>query len=181
MLRSIAAAMLVGVLLWATVSFARSGMQRPAPAVSTLPLVSRAHVIASAAGGSAVDSASDPKRYRYLAISERSRTSSRRLLIDQVQFLRRVGWRHLYVYHCVWRRKLERAVCLRTSLKTPGASALLDAPTGREYVALDAVTSQKEAVQEEDGTPLSGNHAIRATLRRGQPVLFGSLGNGRHR
>ena len=58
---------------------------------------------------------------------------------------------------------------------------LFDAPSGREYIALDTVTSQKDALQEEDGTPLRRSRAIREALRRHRPVLFGSLGNGRHR
>jgi hypothetical protein len=180
-MRRIAAAVLIVVLVLTTASLARSAGPRPAPPIPTLPLVSGSHVIVSAAGGSAVDNASDPKRYRYLAVSERSGISARRLLVGEVSFLQHVGWRHLYVFHCVWRPKREDAVCLRTSLNTPGASALLDAPGGREYTALDAVTSQKDALQEEDGTPLSRNRAIRAALRRHRPVLFGFLGNGRHR
>src|SRR5690242_10122108 len=105
MLKLLAAAVLVSLLVCTTASLARSGRSRPAPAISTLPLVSGSRVIASAAGGSDVDPASDPKRYRYLAISERSGISARRLLVDEVRFLRRVGWRHLYVFHCVPRPK----------------------------------------------------------------------------
>ena len=183
MTRAITAAAFASALASTTVSLAKSNIhaQRHAPAVSTLPRISGSHVIASAAGGSDVDSASNRKRYRYLAISKPSRISARQLLVDQVHFLREAGWRHLYVFHCVSRPKSPAgAVCRRTSLNTPGASALLDAPNEREYVALDAVKSKTEAARHEDGTPLWGNRAIRTALQRRQPVLFGSLGNGRH-
>jgi hypothetical protein len=181
-LSRITSGLLIAGLVCTTASLASSGRPRPAPPIATLQLVSGSDVIASAAGGSDVDSASDPKRYRYLAISNPSRISARRLLVDQVHFLQHDGWSHLYVFHCVSRPKDPAgAVCVRTSLNTPGASALLDAPGGREYVALDAIATKTDAAQKENGTPLSGNRAIRTALRRHRPVLFGFLGNGRHR
>jgi len=173
----VAAAVAVGS---AGLALARAGSRRPAPRLAQLPLANDARVIASAAGGSAVDSASDRKRYRYLAIAGEHGERTAQLLRREVRLLRRDGWQHEYVFRCVWVPKLNDVRCRRASLQAPGASVLMDSPRGNVYVSLSGVIDQNDALQQESGTPLSNSQQIKTALRKRRPVLFGFLGNGRH-
>jgi hypothetical protein len=164
----------------AGLALARAGSPRPAPRVGQLPVANDARVITSAPGGSAVDSASDRKRYRYLAIAGQHGERTAALLRREVRLLRRDGWQHEYVSRCVWVPKLHDARCQRTSITAPGASVSMDSPVGSIYVALSGVIDQNDALQQEAGTPLRHSQQIKTAIRKRRPVLFGFLGNGHH-
>jgi hypothetical protein len=62
----------------------------------------------------------------------------------------------------------------------PGATVLIDSPTRRFYVSLSTVTSQVDADQSTEGSPLYGSSAIRRAIEDREPVLDVTLGNGTH-
>ena len=150
----------------------------PAPPAGALPLPPHARVIASAPGGSAVDTGYDHNRYRYLAIAGAGGEPNTKFLASEVRFLTRHGWKGELSYVLVVGS--DPAAVTRVPITGPGANVLINAPHQKIYAALDAIESWGDAEQQTDGTPLYNKRAIRRALTRHEPVLFVSLGNGRH-
>jgi hypothetical protein len=166
----------VSVLAAATLATAGCGGQQPAPRTAALPLPPGVRVIASAPGGSAIDTAHDNKQYRYMAISGPSGMSGPRLLDDVVRFLVRSGWRHSA---SSLTRNDGTDVTRGVVPSTPGALVLIDSPDGKVYAGLNAVAGISEVGSETGGTPL-GDGVITRAIRQHCPVAMVTLGNGTH-
>jgi hypothetical protein len=159
------------------VGFGRTHSLR-APPTSALRLTPGAKVIASAPGGSAVDTGYDHKRYRYMAVAGIEGERRATLLASEVRFLAWHGWKDELSYVLV--AGSDPVAARRVPVTRPGANVLINAPHRKLYAALDAIESWRDAEQQTDGTPLYNTRAIRRALAHHEPVLFVTLGNGRH-
>ena len=176
----------VGVVVIAVVCasmFAAAGgfsrmRQQPAPPASALPLIPRARVIASAAGGSAIDTGYDHNRYRYMAVAGIKGERRTQFLASETRLMIRDGWKNELSYVLVIGS--DPARFRRVPVTRPGANVLINAPNQKIYAALDVIESRSDAEQQTDGTPLYNARSIRRALMRHQPVLLVTLGNGRH-
>jgi len=164
--------------VWAAIAAtaAACGGAGAPPPPGSLPVAPGATVIASAAGGSAVDPAHDHNRYRYMAIRGPAHVSGARLMTTEVQWLTSRGWGQ------------ERSVAYRAGSTAPqpvpittvGAEVLLNSPGQRMYAAMSLVPNAAVAGAQSAHTPLFGNAAIGAAVTRHRPVLWIVLGHGPH-
>jgi hypothetical protein len=153
------------------------GSVRRAPNATELPLLSHAQVVASAAGGSDVDSASDPDKYRYMTVCGPAGISSTVFLAREVQLLMHDGWNH----------EQSWTIPLRSSsgtpelapLTSPGATVQLDSPHHQIYLSANVIVNRDNAAEATSGTPFqSPTSAMLRALRKHDPILWIQLGNG---
>jgi hypothetical protein len=170
-------ALVAGVLALA-VTLLRGCGGSSAPQAGALPVVPGARVLAAAAGGSQVDTESNHKQYRYMAVSGAAGISGLRLLEAEVRFMTEGGWREEETFAVG--SGADANVTTGVSVSTPGVTVELDSPGGRVHAALSIVANAADAAQQTDGTPLYGNAAIDEALGAHRAVLSIELGNGPH-
>lgn len=168
-------ALLVGVVVLLIASVAQALASHHAPPISLLALPTDATVVASADGVSDVDPAYDHKRYRYFAIQGSVHEAPQTLLADELAALHAAGWNHQIAIAC----PRQHPNCIRVKPTTRGANILIAAPHGGFYAALNPpVAGRAAARDQEDGTPLWGNHAIARAAAQSRPLLFGFITTG---
>ncbi len=166
------------MLLIPALGLAACGGQRPAPPVSALPIASSARLVASRAGGDAVDPASDPSQFRYEAVSGASTMNKRELLLSELTTLKHAGWRDMALFRV---DPCDGALVVHgISPRTLGANVLINSPRRTIYAALSTTAAQGDADDQTDGTPLWGDRGLRSAIEHREPVLLITLGNGTH-
>jgi hypothetical protein len=167
--------------------------ERGAPAASALPVAPGARVLASAAGGSQVDTAFDRKQYRYIAIGGAVGESALQLLKAESRFAAGHGWgseqqlgtRTTQVYTdkiagvSVKGGYTPVFTAVPTSITTPGVVVTLDSRSQDIYAAMHTVANASDAAQSTNGSPLFGNPTITRALHDRRPVILVTLGNGK--
>lgn len=146
----------------------------PAPPVSGLPIAQRAQVVASASGGSQIDSTL-PGQWRYIALAGPANMLGAQLMVTEVRRLRTAGWRpeQSMIF------KGDSGIVHLVAITAPGALVELDSPTHNEYVAIQVAATESQAQQILDGTPIQADRAVQRALRDRRPVLAITLGNGK--
>jgi hypothetical protein len=151
-----------------------------APSTADLPLAASASVIASVSSGSDIDTAYDHHRYRYLVLAGPQAISGPTLLHDEVRHLISQGWNCTTDQLVHLKPSGERYAVLprRCPTPLPRAGATLISTDKDLRLDLIVVTSQDDADQDADGTPLEGNHSLRRAQQNRRPVLWANLAHG---
>ena len=153
-----------------------------APSGSDLSVAPGARVVASAAGGSAIDTASDHNQYRYMAIAGPAGMTGARLLGAERQQFIHAGWRcaRTRLVHLKPRGETYRLFPRPCPARQSTSTATLVSPAKRVRLYLDVVTvtGDFDAAQQFDGTPLEGNGAILQAQRHHEPVVSVMIANG---
>ena len=147
-----------------------------APPTSALPLIPGARIVASAAGGSTIDTASDHKRYRFVVIGGPPGGSGARLLAAEVALARASGW--VNIVSTVSRFVHGEVVDRPAPVTTPGAFVDLDAADHKVHASLAWISGPYDAGQDTDGSPLQESAAVAAAAARHAPLVWAELGNG---